>query len=144
MGRTIGVGAAIRAAILEARSRGYDVIVIMAANDKDRPDEISRLLAPMYEQGFVVVCGSRYLPGGNFGNMPFYRQLATRFVHPLLMSLAVRRRLTDTTNGFPRLISRFSTTLRSTSTSRGSTNTSSSHTSCTRPSGLIIAAPRSQ
>src|SRR5262245_66195621 len=100
MGRTIGVGAAIRAAIREARCRGYEVIVIMAANDKDRPDEIGRLLAPMYEDGFVMVCGSRYLPGGNYGNMPVYRQLATRFIHPWLMGLAVRRRLTDTTNGF--------------------------------------------
>jgi dolichol-phosphate mannosyltransferase len=100
MGRMIGLGAAIRAAIREARSRAYDVIVIMAANDKDRPAEIGRLLAPIREEGFVLVCGSRYLPGGNHGNMPLYRQIATRFVHPWLMSLAVRRRLTDTSNGF--------------------------------------------
>ena len=44
--------------------------------------------------------GSRYLPGGDFGNMPLYRQIATRWVHPLLFSLVVRRRYTDTTNGF--------------------------------------------
>jgi len=46
------------------------------------------------------VQGSRYLKGGDFGNMPFYRQLATRYVHPLLFSLFVGRRFTDTTNGF--------------------------------------------
>src|SRR5262249_43070635 len=86
MGRMIGVGAAIRAAIREARSRSSDVIVIMAANDKDRPDEIDRLLAPIREEGFVMVCGSRYLPGGDYGNMPLYRQIATKFVHPWLMS----------------------------------------------------------
>ena len=44
--------------------------------------------------------GSRYLPGGDFGDMPFYRQVATRYVHPLLFSLLMRRRFTDTTNGF--------------------------------------------
>jgi dolichol-phosphate mannosyltransferase len=32
--------------------------------------------------------------------MPFYRQLATRIVHPWLFSLIVMRRFTDTTNGF--------------------------------------------
>ena len=31
---------------------------------------------------------------------PLYRQLATRYVHPLLFSLIVWRRFTDTTNGF--------------------------------------------
>jgi len=76
------------------------VIVIMAANDKDRPEEIDRLLAPIREEGFVLVCGSRYLPGGDYGNMTLFRQVAARFVHPWLMSLAVRRRLTDTSNGF--------------------------------------------
>ena len=32
--------------------------------------------------------------------MPLYRRISTQIVHPLLFSLAVRRRLTDTTNGF--------------------------------------------
>jgi dolichol-phosphate mannosyltransferase len=32
--------------------------------------------------------------------MPFYRRLATRYMHPLLFSLLVGRRFTDTTNGF--------------------------------------------
>ncbi len=32
--------------------------------------------------------------------MPFYRRISTQFVHPLLFSLAARRRVTDSTNGF--------------------------------------------
>lgn len=95
-----GAGAAIRTAIRYAREQGYDVIVILAGNDKDRPAEIPRLVEPIAKDGYDFVQGSRYLPGGDFGNMPLYRQLATRFVHPLLFSLAARRRVTDSTNGF--------------------------------------------
>ena len=95
-----GVGNAIRAAIAYARDRQFDVLVILAGNDKDRPQEIPRLLQPIRDEHFDFVQGSRYLPGGSFGNMPFYRRLATRFVHPLLFSLVTRRWVTDSTNGF--------------------------------------------
>lgn len=95
-----GVGAAIRTAIQYGRDNQFDVLVIMAGNDKDRPPEIPRLLRPIVEDGYDFVQGSRYLPGGDFGNMPLYRRLATQFIHPILFSLVTRRRITDSTNGF--------------------------------------------
>jgi dolichol-phosphate mannosyltransferase len=98
--RCQGVGAAIRTALRHARAHGFGIAVIMAGNDKDRPAEIPRLLQPIVEDGFDFVQGSRYLPGGEYGQMPFYRYLATRYVHPLLFSLVARRRVTDSTNGF--------------------------------------------
>jgi dolichol-phosphate mannosyltransferase len=99
-GRRRGVGAAIRTAIDYGREHGFDVLVVLAGNDKDRPPEIPRLVRPIAEEGYDFVQGSRYLPGGDFGNMPLYRRLSTQFVHPLLFSLAARRRVTDSTNGF--------------------------------------------
>jgi dolichol-phosphate mannosyltransferase len=95
-----GVGAAIRTAIHWSRAQGFDVLVIVAGNDKDRPNEIPRLLQPVVDDDCVLVQGSRYLPGGCFGNMPAYRRVATQFVHPRLFSLSVGRRITDSTNGF--------------------------------------------
>lgn len=95
-----GVGHTIREGIKYARANGFDVMVIMAGNDKDDPREIPRLLEPIVKDGFHFVQGSRYLPGGGYGNMPIYRQLATRFVHPMLFSLITLRRITDSTNGF--------------------------------------------
>ncbi len=95
-----GVGAAIRRVIDFARAHKYDVVVIMAGNDKDRPQEIPRLLAPIVDQGADFVQGSRYLPGGDYGNMPLYRRVATQLVHPWLFTLVTRRRITDSTNGF--------------------------------------------
>lgn len=98
--RPRGVGAAIRSAIKYARENSFDVIVILAGNDKDRPTEIPRLVGAIVDDGYDFVQGSRHLPGGEFGNMPVYRQIATRVVHPLLFSLITGRRITDSTNGF--------------------------------------------
>ena len=98
--RNLGIGASIRRYLSYALEHEYDIAVIMAGNNKDDPDEIPRLLHPIQNEGYDIVQGSRYLPGGDFGNMPFYRQLATRYVHPLLMSLIAKREITDSTNGF--------------------------------------------
>ncbi|MBF0512346.1 MAG: glycosyltransferase family 2 protein [Candidatus Omnitrophica bacterium] len=98
--RRRGVGAAIRTGIEYARNNGYAVIVIMAGNDKDNPDEIPALLKGLLDEGHDLVQGSRYLGKvGAGGQMPFYRKLATR-LHPMVFSLFTGRRLTDTTNGF--------------------------------------------
>ncbi|MFT5208271.1 MAG: dolichol-phosphate mannosyltransferase, partial [Candidatus Omnitrophota bacterium] len=95
-----GVGSAIRTLIYYAIKEGYDVLVILAGNDKDRPIEMTRLIQPIEDDGYDFVQGSRYLPGGDFGNMPFYRQLCTRFVHPILFSMISGKKITDSTNGF--------------------------------------------
>jgi len=95
-----GVGAAIRTAIEYAQRQGYEVLVIMAGNDKDEPDEIPLLVRPILEEGYDFVQGSRYIGGRRIGgDMPFYRRVATR-LHPGLMSFFLKRRMTDSTNGF--------------------------------------------
>jgi dolichol-phosphate mannosyltransferase len=98
--RNIGLGASIKRAFRYALEHDYEILVIMAGNGKDDPGEIPRLLEPILEHGYDFVQGSRFLPGGGFSNMPFYRVVATRFVHPLVFSLFVRRLVTETTNGF--------------------------------------------
>ena len=100
MGRRVGVGAGIRAGFRYAVENGYDVAVVMAGNNKDAPEEIPALLEPIADKRAVFVQGSRFLKrDANFGPMPLYRRLATR-VHPLLFSLAARKRVTESTNGF--------------------------------------------
>lgn len=99
LGRTQGVGAAIRKGIEYAQEHDFDIAVVIAGNSKDDPQEIVRLLTPLTREGCDFVQGSRYLKGGYSGGMPFYRMVATR-VHPLLFSLITRKRVTDSTNGF--------------------------------------------
>jgi dolichol-phosphate mannosyltransferase len=100
MSRTVGVGAALRAGYEYGAEGGFDVVVVMAGNNKDAPEEIPLLLEPMVRDGAQLVQGSRWLKRDrNFGPMPTYRKLATR-LHPLLFSVVARRRITDSTNGF--------------------------------------------
>lgn len=95
-----GAGAAIRSAIDYAIRNNYEILIIMAGNNKDEPQEIVRLIQPIIKENYDFVQGSRYLKGGKFGKMPFYRQIATRFIHPWLFSLTTGKRITDSTNGF--------------------------------------------
>ena len=95
-----GIGSAMKRVFQYALDRGYDALVIQAGNDKDEPLEIPLLLAPLQNGTADFVQGSRYLGGGGFGNMPRYRVFATRVVHPLIFSLAARKRVTESTNGF--------------------------------------------
>jgi len=94
-----GVGASMKRAFEYALAADYDIVAIMAGNDKDEPNEIPRLLEPIVSGEWDLVQGSRFLPGGGYGHTPFYRRVATR-LHPLLFSLLVRRRVTESTNGF--------------------------------------------
>jgi dolichol-phosphate mannosyltransferase len=95
-----GIGSAMKDVFQYAIDKQYDVLVIQAGNDKDDPLEIPRLLEPIERGRADFVQGSRYLSGGGFGNMPAYRMFATRIVHPLVFSLAARKRVTESTNGF--------------------------------------------
>jgi dolichol-phosphate mannosyltransferase len=95
-----GIGASMKQVFQYALDYNYDALVIQAGNDKDDPREIPALLAPLEANAADFVQGSRYLRGGGFGNMPRYRVLGTRIIHPLVFSIAARKRVTDSTNGF--------------------------------------------
>ena len=100
LGRTVGVGAALRHGYRYAVEKGYEVAVTVAGNNKDAPEEIPSLLDPIAEGRAEFVQGSRFLKrDATFGAMPIYRRIATR-VHPFLFSLIARRSVTESTNGF--------------------------------------------
>src|SRR3954452_19536559 len=95
-----GIGAELKRVFQYALDHDYDVLVIHAGNDKDDPLEIPALLAPLQNDSADFVQGSRYLKGGHFGIMPAYRIVGTRVIHPLIFSMAARKRVTESTNGF--------------------------------------------
>ncbi|MBF0486133.1 MAG: glycosyltransferase family 2 protein [Candidatus Omnitrophica bacterium] len=97
--KNMGAGHGVRRILFYAKEKGYEAVFFVAGNNKDTPGDIYKLKAAA-EEGFDLVQGSRYLPGGGYGQMPFYRVFATRIVHPLLFSLITARRITDSTNGF--------------------------------------------
>lgn len=99
LGKTLGVGVAIRRGIEYAIANQYDIAVVIAGNNKDEPKEIERLLRPITREGYDFVQGSRFAKGGGYGEMPLYRIIATK-VHPLFFSLVSGKRVTESTNGF--------------------------------------------
>lgn len=94
-----GAGYGVREIFDYAREQGYEAVFFVSGNNKDCPEDITKLIKAI-EQGYDLIQGSRYCPGGHYGRMPFYRTMATRFLHPWLFSLITGRRVTDSTNGF--------------------------------------------
>jgi dolichol-phosphate mannosyltransferase len=94
-----GVGAAIRGAIGYGRSRGYELIVIMAGNGKMLPAEIPTLLEPLLVGKADYVQGSRYLGGERSPNLPTGRKLAIK-AFTAVANLLLGFRGTDITCGF--------------------------------------------
>jgi dolichol-phosphate mannosyltransferase len=97
-GANRGIGAAIRSGLLAARDAGCDVVVVMAASGKDRPEEIPALLAKI-DEGYDYVQGSRFLAGGASVNLPLARGI---LIHLFTFAFRVLSgfRGTDVTNGF--------------------------------------------
>ena len=77
----------------------YDIIATLNGNNKDEPKEVVKLFDKIGD-GFDFVQGARYIPGGKYGNMPYSRLIATKYIHPVIFSLISSRRVHDTTNGF--------------------------------------------
>ena len=94
-----GTGACIRHAVEHARTNGFDILVVLAGNNKDNPEEIPMLLAPIIEGRADYVQGSRFLLGGSSPNLPLFRSIAIRLLS-FLFSIYVGEKTTDLTNGF--------------------------------------------
>lgn len=93
------LSAQMRMAFAWALSEGYEGVVVVDGNGKDDisaiPDFIKNL-----DDGFDHVQGSRFVPGGKAINTPLSREFGLHLLHAPLISIASRKRHTDTTNGF--------------------------------------------
>jgi dolichol-phosphate mannosyltransferase len=94
-----GIGFALKQGINYALKNNFDIIVVMAGNNKDDPSEIPRLLFPITTSNVDYVQGSRFLPGGKRVKNPFLRGLFSKFF-PFLWTFLTKTRCTDVTNGF--------------------------------------------
>jgi dolichol-phosphate mannosyltransferase len=95
----MGIGYAIRQGIQYALEKKYNLIIVLAGNNKDDPREIPRLLEPIITGNYDYVQGSRFLQGGRMVRHPFLRGLFSRF-YPFIWTICTNVRCTDVTNGF--------------------------------------------
>jgi hypothetical protein len=93
-----GIGTAMQTGYLFAARRGFDIVVQIDADGQHDPAEAGRLLGPILEGSADLTVGSRFLGEGT------YRATATRRLGIAwlagLISVFVRRRITDPTSGF--------------------------------------------
>jgi dolichol-phosphate mannosyltransferase len=94
-----GVGAGIRTGLFAAREAGFDFAAILSGDDQHEPDELPRVLEPLFAGEADLVQGSRWLPGGATPGIPSDRRWLTR-LYPLLFRIASGYPSTDGTNGF--------------------------------------------
>ncbi len=94
-----GVGGAIKSGIRYGLDNGYEVLAVLAGNNKDDPLELPRLLNPIIKENFDYVQGSRFVPGGRWDNLPLFRFVMVK-VHAFLFLLLTGVRCTDALNGF--------------------------------------------
>jgi dolichol-phosphate mannosyltransferase len=94
-----GVGAAIRTGLFSAKAMGFEFAAILSGDDQHEPDELPRVLAPLFRGAADLVQGSRWLPGGATPGIPPDRRWLTR-LYPLLFRIASGYPSTDGTNGF--------------------------------------------
>lgn len=97
--KNMGLSPNIKAALDWYLTQSYEGVILMNGNDRDGVGAIPRFINK-FKEGYDYIQGSRFLPGGEHINTPRYRHLAIRLIHAPLFSLAARRWMTDTTNGF--------------------------------------------
>lgn len=93
------LSAQMRMAMAWALHQGYEGVVVVDGNGKDDITAIPDFVK-LLDEGYDHIQGSRYIPGGHAINTPLERSIAMHLIHAPLLSLASRRRHTDTTNGF--------------------------------------------
>lgn len=93
------LSAQLRMGYAYALRQGYEGIVTIDGNDKDNVDAIPAFIQAMRE-GWDMVQGSRFIPGGKAINTPFSRMMAIKLIHAPLISIGARFPYTDTTNGY--------------------------------------------
>lgn len=93
------LSAQLRMGYAYAMQQGYAGIVTIDGNDKDNVDAIPAFVQAMRD-GWDLVQGSRFVPGGQAINTPLSRMLAIKLLHAPLISVGARFAYTDTTNGY--------------------------------------------
>ncbi len=97
--RNLGIGAAIRTGINEARRRGLQWVLISSSNGKIRPEDFRQVYAPVAAGEADYTTGSRFVAGGGHPGLPMFRRLSIP-VFSLASSLWIGRWFSDITCGF--------------------------------------------
>ena len=94
----LGIGAAMQTGFLFAREQKYDYVIQVDGDGQHDPNEIGEILTPILAGEAEVVAGARYIEDRGYIT-PWPRRIGI-VILATLISLLVRRRVTDPTSGF--------------------------------------------
>lgn len=94
-----GVGYALMIGFLYAKKYDFNCLVHLAGNGKMNPSQIDRFLELILSNEYDFVSGSRFLDGSSKKNNPLIRLILIK-IFSVLLSLILRKKITDTTCGF--------------------------------------------
>lgn len=93
------LSAQLRMGYAYALERGYEGIITVDGNGKDNIEAVPNFIKELND-GYDMIQGSRYLPGGKAINTPKLRHIAVKLLHIPIISMAAKFKYTDTTNGY--------------------------------------------
>lgn len=95
-----GVGYVLREQINYAIKKKYDIIAVLAGNGKDDPLDVHKVIEPIIKKDYDYVQGSRFLKGGSYENLPFFRKILIKLYTFIVSLFFFGKKITDATNGF--------------------------------------------
>lgn len=93
------LSAQLRCAYAFCLNEGYEGIITIDGNGKDDPSSIPDFIQAL-KAGVDFVQASRFLPGGQGKNTPWFRHTAIRLIHVPMLRFFSGFSWTDTTQGF--------------------------------------------
>ena len=94
-----GYGAAVKTLFCAARERNADVMVTLDSDGQHDPSQIPRVIAPILNEGFDLVIGSRFLDNDDKKKVPAYRTFGIKTITKFAQ-LASYDNITDAQSGF--------------------------------------------
>lgn len=93
------LSAQLRMAYKFALDEGYEGIITVDGNGKDSVESIYEFIKKL-DEGYDMIQGSRFIPGGAAINTPKIRHFAVKLIHIPAISIMAGFKYTDTTNGY--------------------------------------------
>jgi dolichol-phosphate mannosyltransferase len=97
--KNLGAGGGYRTGWIFGKEKGFDLIVELAGDNQDDPNDIPKAVDKLIEENLDYVQGSRWLKEGKRENMTLSRTILT-WLYSLLFRLLFQKKITDATNGF--------------------------------------------
>jgi len=94
----LGIGGAVQTGFKYAVMNGYDGCVQVDGDGQHPPEEITKLVDPLFANNYDIVIGSRFTGQTNY-RVPFMRALGIRIIS-IFLRIVCGMAVKDTTSGF--------------------------------------------